>query len=219
MSTFDIKLIAIITMVIDHIGLFFFPGNIYFPLIGRLSFPLFAWLIANGAYHTHNSSLYLKRLLLCAVISQVPFFLASRLIDPTFWLLNAVFTLSMGLTAILLMRATSDMRIRLVVALIAATAAQIASMDYGAMGVFLVLSCYFFFKRPKLLLLSQACIFLGDFIARLVVNKFVSLEIFGFVAIFFMVAYNNKLGPRTKYLFYVFYPLHYVLLYLAKLLI
>jgi hypothetical protein len=49
MNAYQIKWIAILTMVIDHLGLFFFPQVIWLRIVGRLSFPLFAWLIANGA--------------------------------------------------------------------------------------------------------------------------------------------------------------------------
>src|SRR5882724_7582394 len=99
MTAFTIKIIAIITMIIDHIGLFFFPTVPELRLIGRLSFPLFAWLIANGAYHTHNIRLYLKRLVICAIVSQVPFIMVNKHLDSDIWLLNVVFTLSIGLVA------------------------------------------------------------------------------------------------------------------------
>src|SRR5205085_4973530 len=97
MTTFQIKLIAIIAMVIDHIGLFFFPHILLLRIIGRLAFPLFAWLIANGAHHSKNPTKYLTRLFLFALLAQIPFILINRLIDPSFWELNVLFTLFLGL--------------------------------------------------------------------------------------------------------------------------
>ena len=82
MTVFHLKIIAILTMTIDHVGFFFFPDIEVLRIIGRLSFPLFAWLIANGAYHTKNMHAYLVRLFIFALISQVPFSLAFRLISP-----------------------------------------------------------------------------------------------------------------------------------------
>src|SRR5258705_144389 len=106
MNAFQIKVIAIVAMIIDHMGLFFFPQYFIFRIIGRLAFPLFAWLIANGAYHTHNIGKYLQRLYLFALISQIPFLFANRLIDPHFSDLNVLCTLFFGLLAIAFIRRT-----------------------------------------------------------------------------------------------------------------
>jgi hypothetical protein len=217
MTAFTIKLIAIFTMVIDHIGLFFFPDVILLRLIGRISFPLFAWLIANGAYHTHNIPSYLKRLVLCAVISQVPFFLANKHLDPHLSLLNVVFTLSTGLVAIYYVKKTADKRLWVLIAVIAASIAGFTHMDYGAMGVLLLLCSYFFFKRPLLLLCSQILLFLGDFFWNLVVHQFISFEFVGLFSLLFIITYNTKPGPRTRYFFYLFYPLQYVVIYCLQL--
>jgi hypothetical protein len=83
--------------VIDHIGLVFFPDVALYRLIGRLSFPLFAWTIANGAYHTHNPQDYFMRLCLFAALSQVPYIYMVRTVAPDFWGLNIFFTLAVGL--------------------------------------------------------------------------------------------------------------------------
>lgn len=68
-----LKLIAIITMLIDHIGFFFFPDEMLFRQIGRLSFPIFAYLLTVGYQHTRNFNRYVLRLLKFALISQAPY--------------------------------------------------------------------------------------------------------------------------------------------------
>ena len=68
LSNFQLKMIAIITMTIDHIGLVFFPGVAAFRIIGRLAFPIFAFLIAEGCSHTKNK---LKRFLLMFAMGLV----------------------------------------------------------------------------------------------------------------------------------------------------
>src|SRR6266702_2418964 len=100
MNTFTIKVIAVGLMVIDHVGVFFFPDISLLRIIGRGAFPLFAWLIANGVYHTSNINNYLNRLLFFAVISQVPYLLANRQIDFFFTQYNVLFTLFLGLLTI-----------------------------------------------------------------------------------------------------------------------
>src|SRR5258706_7044420 len=106
LTVFDIKIIAIITMIIDHVGEFFFPQFFLLRVVGRLSFPLFAWLIANGAHHTKNINVYLKRLFIFAVISQIPLSVANFQLDPRLWYLNVLFTLFLGLFALEFIRKT-----------------------------------------------------------------------------------------------------------------
>ena len=80
MSTFALKLIAIITMAIDHVTAVFIPNNteVYLVgrLIGRLAFPIFAFLLVEGFFHTSNIKKYLTRLGIFALISELPFDLA-----------------------------------------------------------------------------------------------------------------------------------------------
>ena len=100
MSTFQIKVVAIITMIIDYLGFFLFPQVLLFRMIGRIAFPLFSWLIANGANHTKNINLYLARLFVFALVSQIPYHYAIKLVDPNLNTLNILFTLFIGLLAI-----------------------------------------------------------------------------------------------------------------------
>lgn len=133
MSTFTLKVIAIVSMLIDHIGAVFLSDNKYpelylaARLIGRLAFPIFVFLIVEGFYHTKDIMKYLKRLGIFAIISEIPFdlafyngFFGTNLIDDvqrvfqnkmSFELLlqrltyhqNVFFTLFLGLALIVLM--------------------------------------------------------------------------------------------------------------------
>lgn len=77
MSTFVVKMIAIITMIIDHFGAVF-GMPMYFRVIGRVAFPLFVFLIAEGCRHTKSMEKYILRLGIFALVSEVPFDLAIR---------------------------------------------------------------------------------------------------------------------------------------------
>lgn len=212
MTTFNIKLIAIITMVIDHIGLFFFPNIIELRMIGRLSFPLFAWLIANGAYYTHNIKKYLMRILLLAFVSQIPYTLANRHADPSFSNLNILFTLSLGLLAITVISKYKNKPLWLLSVILCAAAADMLRTDYGVFGVLSIVAFYLFFNNMKYLILSQALIFLLP-----MKYLFGPVESLGLFSLIFIMLYNKKEGPKTKYLFYIFYPLQYLVIYLIQI--
>ena len=80
MTTFALKIIAIITMLIDHIAAIFIPQNTWIYIagrvIGRLAFPIFVFLLVEGFYHTRSVPNYLKRLGIFALISEIFFDLA-----------------------------------------------------------------------------------------------------------------------------------------------
>jgi hypothetical protein len=159
MTTFQIKLIAIICMVIDHIGLFFFPQILLFRIVGRLAFPLFAWLIANGAYYSKNTKQYLVRLLLFALVAQMPFIVINRLIDPSFWALNVLFTLFLGLATIVLIQKSKNIFVSLLIVIVSTLIASILNIEYGAMGVLAIIVFYLSFKNFKKIIILQICIF------------------------------------------------------------
>jgi hypothetical protein len=215
MNTFQLKIIAIVTMIIDHLGLFFFPQYLIFRMIGRIAFPLFAWLIANGAYHTHDIGKYLRRLYLFALISQIPFLFPNRLIDPQFSDLNVLCTLFFGLLAIIFIQRTKNWVHWLVITAVFASFAQLLQTDYGAFGVGVVVLFYVFFNDFKKLVISQFILFFVPFVLFPVLASLV--EPIGLISLVFIRLYNNEPGPRAKYLFYIFYPLQYVVFYFLLL--
>ena len=97
MSSFVLKILACIFMFIGHIP-FVFPDTVI-PciLVGKLAFPIFAFLVSEGYVHTHNLKKYLMRLLVLAVISQLPAF---SLFNSNSLYLNIFFTLALGLISI-----------------------------------------------------------------------------------------------------------------------
>jgi hypothetical protein len=216
MNTFQIKVIALVAMTIDHMGLFLFPQFIIFRIIGRLAFPLFAWLIANGAYHTHDIGKYLRRLYLFALISEIPFLLANRLIDPQFAQLNVFCTLFFGLVAIVLIQRTTNWVHWLFITVVLGAVAEVLQTDYGGFGVAVIVLFYLFYTNFRQLLIAQSLLFLLPFF--LFPGYLAGLfEPFGLLSLIFIRFYNNRQGPPAKYLFYLYYPLQYVVYYFLLL--
>jgi hypothetical protein len=226
MTIFQIKVIAILSMVIDHIGLFFYPNLIVPRMIGRLAFPLFAWLIANGAYHTKSINSYLKRLFLFSLISQAPFYYSNKLINPNFNQLNVMFTLFIGLFAIKLIKENkSKYKWSLIIA-VSAFVGHVLNVDYGAIGVLSIIFFYIYFKNKKMLILSQVIIYLLQPLYRIIEYPRVDVGNIPLYYIYYtpfvlstlilIFAYNNVQGRKMKYFFYLLYPLQFVLFYLLK---
>jgi hypothetical protein len=213
MNSNQIKWAAILTMFVDHIGLFLFPGIMEFRLIGRLSFPLFAWLIANGAYHTHSITKYLVRLYIFALLSEIPFLLANRLLIPNFSGLDVLCTLFFGLVAVALIQRTTNKLYWLFITAIFAAFAQFLQTDYGGFGVCVIVVFYLFFTDFKQLVIAQTILVLTTFflLPTYFSGLFEPMSLLALVMIYF---YNNKPGFQTKYLFYVLYPAQYIIFYL-----
>ncbi|MFR5765728.1 MAG: TraX family protein [Clostridia bacterium] len=100
MTSFVLKIIALITMFIDHLGYAIYGKFSYLNYIGRIAFPIFAFQISEGFVHTKNIKKYFIRLLVFAIISQLPFMLFLSTFSKNIYELNIFFTLSFGLLAI-----------------------------------------------------------------------------------------------------------------------
>ncbi len=103
MSGFLLKLLALVTMLIDHTGHVLFPGVMWMRYIGRLAFPIYCFLLVEGFLHTRDLRKYMGRLAVFAVISEIPFDLAiyGEFFEPAHQ--NVFITLLFGLMAISIM--------------------------------------------------------------------------------------------------------------------
>src|SRR5690606_27382742 len=83
LNSYQLKMIALTTMIIDHTGIVFFPDDMHLRIIGRIAFILYAFMLAEGAHYTRNIDKYIIRLFIWAIISEIPFDLAihSKIFD------------------------------------------------------------------------------------------------------------------------------------------
>ena len=227
LSGSTLKLMAIITMLIDHIGAavvarVLISGHwsqelyaVYTAMrvIGRIAFPIFCFLLIEGFEHTGDRKKYALRLLGFAVISEIPFDLAFKSKVLEFDYQNVFFTLFIGLVTIMAIHVVEEkkewhpwLRIAATIAISFAgmVIAYLLKTDYDAKGVMCILALYLFRKVRGLQILA-GCIAFGSF------------ELPALVAFIPIAFYNGKRGWNIKYFFYVFYPLHLLLLYLICL--
>ncbi len=225
MSSFVLKMIAIITMTIDHAGDVFIGHISWMNYIGRIAFPIFAFQISEGYLHTKNKKNYLMRLLILAIVSQYPFWLFRSTYTSGF-ALNIFVTLFIGLIAIIgyeqcLEKMNKWIGLLLVVCL--ASTANLLKTDYGAFGVLLIFVFHFF--KDKKLYLSIAyvilvlCNYLPSFIMSNFAYPYALLFVGTLVPLLFILLYNGKKGVDTKYILYGYYPVHLILLYVIHMIV
>ncbi|MGP1384997.1 MAG: TraX family protein [Thainema sp.] len=202
LNNYEIKLLAAITMLIDHIGAVFFPGIAILRIIGRISFPLFVVLLVDGEKHTHNAKHYGLRLLLLGLVSQ-----------PIYQLLfestqrNILFLLLLGLLCLRLVRLLPKWQ--LVIWMAGAAISQFLDLEYGAYGIGLIALIRYF--QPRSIWWAG---WIGLHLGYLLIAP--GLAAFQFPAIFaplLLYAANHQRGPKARW-FYLFYPLHLLLLWL-----
>ena len=221
LNAFQIKCLACLSMLIDHIGILLItpvgPAYVYFRMAGRLAFPLFAYMIANGYRHTGNKWKYLLRLAVFAVVIQVVYVLVLNGDD-----INIFSTLAMGLLSIIvwdMLKGDKQWSVMGVIAVgLAAAAAQLLKMDYGAYGVLLIFSCHVLYGRIAPLALVWTALYLGAHQLHWVGQT----QILAVCALLVIALYNDRPGPHgfwAKWGFYLFYCLHLPLLYGISLLI
>lgn len=224
MTSFSLKILAITCMLIDHLGsliLYDSPSYSILRAIGRLCFPIMAYLIAEGFLHTRNLDRYILRLGAFALISE-PIFDFAFYSSWAFWdSQNIFFTLLLGLLAIQVWETTFTRSkvqgIALLLALV--LLAGLISADYGGQGVLLVLLCHWGHKlAPKHGKWAlYGCFLAGTLLLSL--SPWILHQIPCMLAVFPIALYNGKRGPKLTYFFYAFYPLHLLALgILAKIL-
>lgn len=191
--------LAAILMVVDHIGAMFFPGEMGLRLIGRLSFPLFAYGIAQGVTYTSNFYKYIFRILLAATISQ-PIY--QRTFSSTN--LNPLFTLALGAVVLRLWRRSEKERFLAGILLILSYWFKSSYSWYGVATIFL----YGFYYC------ANEVSFYGQVLLQILYGFFTGTWLQSVSLCAFPLAGKEwkKTVHLPKYFFYVFYPLHLLIL-------
>jgi len=229
MSVFVLKIIAVIAMLIDHTAASFgstaiseiwagYSLDLYDLMrnIGRIAFPIFAYLIAQGCLHTKNIGKYLLRLGALAIISE-------PLFDMAFWggginflsNTNIFYTLFLGVATIAIYeKLRSDFpnigHFASLAILPMMVAAWLFGTDYSFIGVGLIFLIYI--MRPENLMGRSISLTIGMF--ALYFDDITHL-IFALIAVGLIALYNGKLGLNNaaiKWGFYFFYPVHIAVL-------
>ena len=236
-SSFGLHLLAMGLMLCDHLWATLVPGNDWLTCIGRLAFPIFAFMTVEGYFHTKNLKKYVLRLLVFALLSEIPFnlMMGSRIFYPIHQ--NVLWTFLLGIWMIhriekaknaplwrRILRAAGSVCIGFLVG-------TLTMVDYMGAGVLMVLTFYFFRGR-------KWWHFVGQLLALYYINAEIlsgfsyQLELFGreiwivrqSFAIFALIPiwfYRGRQGYHSKafqWICYGFYPAHMLILALIRML-
>ena len=220
LSGSTLKIIAMITMLIDHIGAailarMIIAGNadLYdayrlMRMTGRIAFPIFCFLLIEGFCYTKNVGKYAMRLCLFSALSEIPFDLAFAGKFLEFESQNVFFTLAIGLFAIMAYKKIEESMVSdpllkcfLEISVVAAAGcvAELLRTDYGMLGV-VVLVAFYAVRANRLWQIVVGCVLFME-------------NITAWLAFIPIWLYNGTRGLRVKWLFYVFYPAHLLILY------
>jgi len=218
----QLKLIALITMTVDHIGMLLFPHVQLFRIIGRLAFPIYAYMIAEGCAHTRSRGKYLAQMASLALICQLVYFFA---MGSLYMCVLVTFSLSIGMIyAIDFGRSRKGIcwavPIGMLIFIFAVTTVLprlLPGTDYGIdydfWGVMLPVFAYLGVSRKdKFALFSAGMILLN--------RSFGGMQWYSMAALLPIYLYNGTRGKaKMKHLFYIYYPAHLVVLhFLSQLL-
>lgn len=222
-----LKVIAVVCMFIDHLGLILFPEVISLRIIGRISFPIFAFCIAEGLHYTRNRKKYVLTLLIFAIISQIPYYLIFRL----FYKLNILFTFLISVLIIVFVEKYKDDKILKsviipflsLIAFILILITPLNIFSYGIAGVATIMIFYFFRDKMSLKFLLFSIVMILYVAINVYYDGIISLQntyqLFSLFSIVILLCYNNKRGRGYKYFFYSFYPVHLMFLWLVSIII
>lgn len=208
-TSFDLRVIAIMTMIIDHIGAVFYSDVSIYRIIGRISFPIFAFLIVEGSYYTSNIRSYMNRLLCFAIISEIPFNLTFRKSFISLGNANVLFTLYAGLLTIELIKRYHEGRMIWFKILLIAMTIQFIGADYKVFGILTVLIFYNYRGQ-----FYKICI--GLFL--LFVTLMGGLQAYAIMALGIIYFYNGSEGRKCGRWFYLVYPIHLLIIHLVYML-
>ena len=211
-NAFQLKLLACTLMLIDHVGYFLLPQYFWLRIIGRLAFPIFAYMVANSYRYSTNPVKYMLRLLVCAAVFQPIFSFCMKSYN-----LNIFFTLLLGMAAIFfgekLRKFTGNILPGILLATIIAAIAELVNTDYGAYGVALIFTAHLFFDDIRKISLAWLVVNLSCLLAFINISP---LQIYSIMALPTIALYNKQRGHGSRWLFIVFYCLHIPILYLIQ---
>lgn len=223
MNSNQLKIVALLAMTCDHVGKQLLPQIEILQIFGRLAFPIFAYMIAEGCIHTKSKKKYLLTMVALAAICQIVYFIA---MGSLYQCVLVTFSLAISLIFLLenvIVKRTVPAYLfcGLGIAMVAFVCIVLPQLlqgtdfaiDYGIIGVLLPVGIYLGRNRKeKLAIMTVMIVLLGI--------KMGGVQWYALFTLLLMVLYNGKRGTlKMKHLFYIYYPLHLLGIYIIGLVV
>lgn len=207
-----LKILAAVTMTVDHIGMLFFPRQMLWRIIGRLAMPIFAFMIAEGCHYTRSKLRYFLMVLGLGVLCQTVYVVVAQ--D---WYLCMPISFAMSILLCWALELTIKKRSLLYGAALAVGIGSVylltrrMHLDYGFWGCMLAVFSYLpRVVKPEARRLPV--LFLGIGLVILSMNR-AAVQWYSLLAVPLLLLYSGKRGKwKMKYFFYIFYPAHLAIL-------
>ena len=216
-----LKYIAFVSMFIDHFNkaiitpllnyqqpLVFISS--LFDIIGRIAFPIFAFMIVEGFYKTKSRGKYLRNLLIFAIISEIPYDMFQSKVFINNRSQNIMWALALGLFTLIIVAKLKEkiknkyiwIFVSVIIVAINAILATLLSFDYDYYSIIIIFILYIFYDKR----------FVGSLLSYLVIIK----EIYAILGFAIINLYNGERGKQNKLFNYLFYPVHLLILGLCR---
>ena len=220
-----LKLIALVSMVIDHVGAMLFPSILWLRCLGRIALPIFAYMVAEGCLHTRNTRKYFLRIFILGLLCQVVFFFVYGTLY-----LSTLISFSLSILAISLLEHLN------------AETKKPMFVFYNLLVILFVLVMLCLIKPPHFMDRYQLMLDYGIYpfaipiilyflptkewriLALIPLLYLLSLDFtweqqFAFFALPILLLYNGEKGKANlKHFFYIAYPMHLVLIFIVYVL-
>lgn len=205
-----IKLIGAVSMLIDHVGFVFFPTEMIFRAIGRLAFPLFAFQVAISCEKTTNIVQYIKRLAIWALIAQAPYMLLFGM------QLNVLVTFLLAVILLFVFKEKGAVFFSIAL-LPMVVIAHFGKVDFGIYGVLIVIAFYFLRKKRIWSMLTFILLTFGYTIYMFwqLRSEVAFIYLLAVLPIPLLKLEHTKIHT-PKYFFYIFYPSHFLVLWVIS---
>ena len=220
----QLKIIAMLAMLCDHVGKELLPQYTLLQVIGRLAFPIFAFMIAEGCFYTRNRLRYFLSVMLLGVGCQVVYLVAEKSLYQNILITFSLsiilifslenFRLKKGRFSGIILFFTLSAVFVIVILLPVALIDQGFIIDYGVEGVLLPVAIFYAPDKLRKLLYTAGILILLTF------DLGGGIQWFSLLSIPLLALYNQKRGKyNIKPLFYIFYPAHLSVIYLISIII
>ena len=209
--------IAVITMLIDHVGYYLLNDFEPFRMIGRLAMPLFIFMLVEGFKKTSSRPRYFARIFVTALIAEIPVYLLHISVMTDYYH-NILFTM---LLSFLALYATEKGKFWFVAVPLVALAASAFNCEYGAFGVMLAVGFYLVNKySPKQIFVRFTALLAVLLVTMIPLASYENwpIQLWSICAVIPLALYNGKKGQRLpRYFLYAFYPAHLFAIWLLTL--